>query len=134
MSRPFGPSASSRAWRQLARSGRTKLWKAWASVAYGMSRLYWSNLPDAKRPRGGTSTLCNSCTTEDLPIPEYPDTSTSSGGAVGHDTVEGSEQRVNFALSAVKLLRNKQPVRYIVSAELEWVDVAVRLPLRQAAP
>src|ERR1700676_2754144 len=28
-------------------------------------------------------------------------------GAVGHDTVEGSEQRVNLALSAVKLLRDE---------------------------
>src|SRR5215468_5965781 len=44
-----------------------------------MSRLYWSNLPDAKRPRGGTSDLCSSLTTEDLPIPEYPETSTNSG-------------------------------------------------------
>src|SRR5258708_2927934 len=55
-------------------------------------------------------------------------------GAVGYDTVEGREQRVNLALSAVKLLRDQQPVRYIVSAELERVDVAVRLPFRQAAP
>jgi len=30
------------------------------SVAYGMSRLYWSNLPEAKSPRGVTSTLCSS--------------------------------------------------------------------------
>src|SRR2546427_5990171 len=44
-----------------------------------MSRLYWSNLPEAKRPRGGTSTLCSSLTTDDLPMPEYPETSTSSG-------------------------------------------------------
>ena len=36
----------------------------------GISRLYWSNLPEANRPRGGTSTLCSSFTTEDLPIPE----------------------------------------------------------------
>src|SRR5438477_14367 len=43
-----------------------------------MSRLYWSNLPDAKSPRGGTSTLWSSLTTEDLPMPEYPETSTSS--------------------------------------------------------
>src|SRR5438105_13389494 len=33
------------------RIDRTMLWKAWARVAYGMSRLYWSNLPDAKSPR-----------------------------------------------------------------------------------
>src|SRR6478736_1761183 len=58
---------------------RTRLWKAWPTVAYGMSRLYWSNLPDANSPRGGTSALCSSFTTEDLPMPEYPDTSTSSG-------------------------------------------------------
>src|SRR6202011_2160925 len=43
-------------------------------------------------------------------------------GAVGHDTVEGSEQRVNLALSAIQLLRDQQPVRYIVSAELERLD------------
>jgi len=58
--------------------GRTRFRKACARVAYGMSRLYWSNLPEANRPRGGTSTLCSSFTTEDLPMPEYPDTSTSS--------------------------------------------------------
>src|ERR1700722_9753957 len=44
-----------------------------------MSRLYWSNLPDAKRPRDGTCTLWSSLTTDDLAIPEYPETSTSSG-------------------------------------------------------
>src|SRR6202045_3304298 len=52
--------------------------------------------------------------------------------AVGDDAVEGSEQRVNLTLSAIKLLRNEQPVRYIVSTELERVDVAVRLPFLQA--
>src|SRR6202035_1394073 len=55
-------------------------------------------------------------------------------GAVGHDTVEGSEQRVNLALSAIQMLRDQQPVRYIVSAELERLDAAVRLPFLQAAP
>jgi hypothetical protein len=35
-----------------------------------LKRLYWSNLPDAKRPRGGTSALCSSWTTADLPMPE----------------------------------------------------------------
>jgi len=54
--------------------------------------------------------------------------------AIGHDTVEGSEQCFNLRLSAIKLLRDKQPVRYIVCAELERVDAAVRLPFRQAAP
>src|ERR1700757_813865 len=44
-----------------------------------MLRLYWSNLPDANKPRSGTSALCNSLTTEDLPTPEYPETSTNSG-------------------------------------------------------
>jgi hypothetical protein len=37
---------------------------------YGMSRLYRSNLLAAKRPPAGTSTLCNSFTIDDLPIPE----------------------------------------------------------------
>src|SRR5229473_3525187 len=44
-----------------------------------MSRLYLSNLPDANKPRGGTSGLWSSLTTDDLPMPEYPETSTNSG-------------------------------------------------------
>lgn len=50
---PFGSSASRSASRHfrkssspLLRSGRTRLWNACANVAYGMSRLYWPNLPD----------------------------------------------------------------------------------------
>src|SRR5208283_5027212 len=58
---------------------RTKLWKAWASVAYGMSCLCRSNFPAANRPRDGTSDLCSSLTTVDFPMPAYPETSTSSG-------------------------------------------------------
>ncbi|MNY03243.1 hypothetical protein D3C86_1358550 [compost metagenome] len=73
----FGPSAASRALRQRSSSAsdlpssiRTRPWKACTSVAYGISRLYWSNLPDANSARGGTSARCNSLTTEDLPMPE----------------------------------------------------------------
>ncbi len=40
------------------------------SVAYGMSRLYWSNLPDANKLRCATSIFCNSFTTDDFPTPE----------------------------------------------------------------
>ena len=53
-------------------------------------------------------------------------------GAVRHDPIEGSEQRVDLALPAVELLRDQQPVRHVVSAELERVDTAVRLPFRQS--
>src|SRR3984957_12406449 len=42
--------------------------------------------------------------------------------AVGHDTVEGSEQCINLALSAVKFLRNEQSICYIVSTERERGD------------
>ena len=48
--------------------------------------------------------------------------------AANDDAIEGSQQRLNLALPAVKLLRDQQPVRYIVSAEREQIDVAVRLP------
>ena len=47
-----------------------KVRNACASVAYGISRLYWSNFPEMKIPRGRTIALCSSCTTADLPIPE----------------------------------------------------------------
>jgi hypothetical protein len=52
----------------------------------------------------------------------------------GHDAVEGREQGVNLALPAVKLLRDQQPVRYVVSAEREEVDTTTQIPFRLAAP
>jgi hypothetical protein len=36
---------------------RTSIWECRARVAHGTSRLYWSNLPAAKSPRGGTGTF-----------------------------------------------------------------------------
>ena len=54
----------------LAQERADKALKGLAQVAYGMSRLYWSNLPEANRPRDGTRALCSSFATEDLPIPE----------------------------------------------------------------
>ena len=49
--------------------------------------------------------------------------------AVRHDPVEGSEQHINLALPAVKLLRDEQPVwRTSCVAQREQVDVAMRLP------
>src|SRR5580698_155858 len=70
-----------------------------------MSRLYWSNLPDANRPRDGTSTLCSSLTTEDLPIPEYPDTSTSSKVPVATTQREGFDpaMRLPFRQAAPQI-------------------------------
>ena len=64
-------------------------------------------------------------------MPEYPDTSTSSGLPLRHDTVEGGEQCVNLALSTVQLFRNQQPVWNVVFAKREIVDVAPRSPTRQ---
>jgi hypothetical protein len=64
-------------------------------------------LPDAKRPRGGTSTLWSSLTTEDLPIPEYPETSTNSGVPLAsYDAAEGSKQCSDLARSPVQFLVN----------------------------
>src|ERR1700729_2692942 len=94
-----------------------------------MSRLYWSNLPDAKSPRGGTSTLCSSLTTEDLPIPEYPETSTSSGAPLlmtrskPPSKVSSSRARP-YSFSGIRSR----------SGERELVDVILGFPLGQAAP
>jgi len=63
MSAPFAPmlpegaAAIGELLLALSNIGGGDFEKACASVAYGMSRLYWSNLPDANRPRGGTSAL-----------------------------------------------------------------------------
>src|SRR3984893_7710663 len=45
--------------------------------------------------------------------------------AARHDPVAGSDQSVDLALPAVELLRDQQPVRYVVSAEQERVDTAM---------
>src|SRR5580693_3652927 len=37
--------------------------------------------------------------------------------AVRHYTVEGSKQSLDLALPSVELLRNQQPIRYVVDAE-----------------
>ena len=136
MSSPFGSSASRSASRHLRksssfllRSGRMRLWNAWASVAYGMSRLYWSNLPDANRPRGGTSGLWSSFTTADLPMPEYPETSTSSGRPPRNDAVEGGEQGVHLTVPPVQLLGDHEAIRSVMSAESEIVDASLGTPI-----
>src|SRR6202043_1463802 len=46
--------------------------------------------------------------------------------AAGDDAVEGSEQGLDLALPAVELLRDQQPVRYVVSTEREGFDTAMR--------
>src|SRR5712672_221980 len=56
------------------------------------------------------------------------------GRARGHDTVKGREQRIDLAHPAVKLLRDQQPIRYVVSAEWKRVDTTMRLPFDQAPP
>src|SRR5215475_11299196 len=98
-----------------------------------MSRLYWSNLPEAKRPRGGTSTLCSSSTTEDLPMPEYPETSTNSGTPVLMMRIEAGKQRRDLTISSVQLFGDQQLVRRVLQAEREDIDAAARFPFRQAA-
>src|SRR5580700_11143134 len=75
-----------------------------------MSRLYWSDLPDANKPRGGTSGLWSSLTTADLPMPGYPETRTSSAWPP-------------------PTMRSK-----VVSARSEVIDSPLGLPLGQAAP
>ncbi len=53
--------------------------------------------------------------------------------AIGHDPVEGREQRVDLALAAVERLGDQQPVRHVLRAQRERVDAAVCLPFRPAA-
>ena len=84
-----------------------------------MSRLYWSNLPDAKRPRGGTSALCSSLHHRGLADAGIAGDEHEFRCAVGHDAVEGCEQGVDLALPPVELLRDQQPVRGVVRAQRE---------------
>ena len=139
MSWPLGPSASLGESRQRPssvslspRTGRTRLRKAWARVVYGMSRLYWSNLPDANPPRGGTSAFCSSLTSEDLPMPAYPDTSTSSVAPFATTRSKAPSSVPISMLPAVERLRRHQTVRQVADAERERLYATMRLPFRQA--
>src|SRR5258706_1389538 len=98
-----------------------------------MSRLYWSNLPDAKSPRGSTSTLCSSLTTEDLPMPEYPETSTSSA-AVADYAIEAGEQGLYLARPSVQLLGKQQAIGRVVFAKRKGVDAPLTLPFGETVP
>ena len=88
ISRPFGPSASQKGVAPAAqldrRSCREEAGRGSEKPERASNREYHACIgrtcPAANSPRGGTSTLCSSLTTEDLPMPEYPETSTSSGG------------------------------------------------------
>ena len=96
-----------------------------------MSRLYWSNLPDAKRPRGGTSGLWSSLTTDGLADTGVAGNEHQLRSAAGYDAVEGRRAGFDLGCSPVQLLGNQQPVRRVVLAEREFVDAALRLPIRQ---
>ena len=54
-------------------------------------------------------------------------------GALGHDPVEGGEQRLDLALAPVQFLGDQQPVGHILRAEREIGDAALDVPLGQAA-
>ncbi len=94
-----------------------------------MSRLYWSNLPEANRPRGGTSTLCSSLTTDGLADAGIAGDEHQLRRAAGDDAIEGGEQGVDLALPPVQFLGNQEPVRRVVRAERERVDPASETPI-----
>src|SRR5882672_8518698 len=98
-----------------------------------MSRLYWSNLPDPNRPRGGTSTLCSSFTTDDLPMPEYPDTSTSSGVPLV-TTRSKAPSSVSISRAPIQFFGNDEPVDRVVFGQCERVDPSFGVRLREAPP
>src|SRR5208282_1958037 len=49
------------------------------------------------------------------------------------NAVEGGEQGLDLALSAIQLLGDQQPVGRVVSAKREDIDAAVSLPIGEAA-
>ena len=111
------PAASSAS--LLPSSWRTRLWKAWASVAYGMSRLYWSNLPDGEQAARRDEHLVQLVDDRGLADAGIAGHEHELRRAARHDPVEGGEQRVDLALAPVELLRDQQPVRHVVRAERE---------------
>ena len=54
--------------------------------------------------------------------------------AIGYDSVESAEQRLDLVVPAVKLLRRHQTVRDVVSTERERLDAAMGFPFREALP
>ena len=87
-----------------------------------MSRLYWSNLPEAKRPRGGTSALLKLVDDRGLADAGIARDQHQLRRAAVDDAIEGGEQGLDLALPSVKFLRDQQPVRRVALAKCEMVD------------
>ena len=82
----------------------------------------------------GPASLCSSLTTEDLPMPEYPETSTSSGMPRGDDPIERGKEGGDLARAAVQFLRDQEPSRHVVLAERKSSMRPLRLPFGEASP
>ena len=96
--------------------------------------MYWSNLPEAKRPRGGTSGLWSSLTTRGFADPGVSGNQHQFRPAAGYNAVEGAEQSVDLECSPVQFLGNQQPVRRVVFSGRKFVDATLRFPFSQATP
>ena len=54
--------------------------------------------------------------------------------AARYDALEGGEQGIDLARSAVQFFGNQQPVWRVVFAKREFVDAALSFPFSKAAP
>jgi hypothetical protein len=78
-------------------------------------------------------TFCSSFTTEDLPTPEWPDTSTSSDVPL-EATRKNASRNASLSLSWPYSLSGQEPIWHVVRAESEWVDSAQRHDFPETPP
>ena len=90
-------------------------------------------LSRSEDPFDGLTAFCSSFTTDDLPIPEYPETNTSSESAIGGDMLECREQRLDALLAPVQLLGNSQDIWDVVRSQGKGLDADGQLIRLQAA-
>ena len=67
---------------------------------------------------------CSSCTTDDLPMPEEPDTSTSSGVPLATTRSNASCKSGALGGAAVQLLRDEEAIGDVALAEREGRDLS----------
>src|ERR1700730_9271239 len=54
--------------------------------------------------------------------------------APGYNTIEGSEQGIDFGFPPIQFLWNQQPVWRVMLAQREFVDAMLRFPFSKTAP
>ena len=99
-----------------------------------MSRLYWSNLPEANSPARRDKRLVQFVDDRGFADAGIARDQNQLRRAARDHAIEGAKQGLDLALSPVQLLRDQQLIGRVVFAERKGLDAPVTLPFGKTAP